>query len=505
MYPAYIDFRTAAAVFIFIMLFMMAEEPARAESVFDRYFSGSQMTIELSQDTITDSSKLESELEVVFQDDSLSGFLRFSNDRPFAFQKEPFSINKRGFTYEFNDDWKIQGGDYSLIFGRGLALNAVEQRSVDRDAQLDGAMVIGNIGFGSLTAFWGTHKSDRFEYYVSGVNTDDRGPADTIFGSRLESEIGDFNVGLSWLYAKMTRQEMPLSTSVAEINVSWDKDDWSLYYEGAIFKTDIGESSEDDSNKNGRGQVAEVIYSPEGFSVSASWVRYRNAYLEYATAPSLKRPDVDDSSSNADDETGYKIETKWSPESWKGNSVRALYTNLKATESNARKFKNFFVEWNSSPQEDWSISISYDHISGFQQFYGGVNGRDENYRISIDGPCPLGGSFHWQGRYRLLSNAFEDDEELELGIDWKVNEDFVIGFFRETSTRQVEPPPPGMIGIPIESPGHWNMGFVRWTPDQSNEYELMIGSQRGGFQCSGGTCAQLPPFKGVKFTYYRLF
>ena len=142
-------------------------------------------------------------------------------------------------------------------------------------------------------------------------------------------------------------------------------------------------------------------------------------------------------------------------------------------------------------------------ISGFLQLYGAVQGTDVSWRANLEGPFPLGGNFHLFGRYHRLSSEFNSDDEVELGLDWYVSPDFTLGFFSETSTRDTEPPPPGLIGIPTESPGRWNSMFVRWALDPWSQVDLLIGSQRGGFQCSGGTCAQLPPFRGVRFTYYR--
>ena len=493
-------FLCSALAAIAFSLFLVT--PANAESVFDRYFAGSHLNFDVSDDSITDTAKFEAELELRYRNQDISAFARLTNDRPFGFQTEPFSLEKRGFEYRFGD-WKLDGGDYSLVYGRGLALNAIEERGVDRDAQLDGAMLKGSLGSANVTAFWGDHKSDRVDFYISGVNTDNRGPADRLFGGRIDYSLNHANVGLGWLNADMTRNEHPLSTSITEFNGSWNPGDFSLYYETAWFNRPEPGGSEE--SMDGRGQLTEALYAAGGFSLSGAWVRYDKASFDYATAPSLKRPDIDNASSHPDDETGYRFESRYSPRTWHGGALRGTYASLNGIERKDQEFRDLFVEWTSSPMKDWSGSLSYDHISGYLLYYGSIDGKDENYRFTLDGPCPLMGTLHLQGRYRLLENSYQNDDETQLGLDWNVTPEFTLGFFRETSTRPIEPPPPGLIGIPTASPGHWNSGYLNWAPDPWTEIQLTIGSQRGGFRCAGGTCAQLPPFKGVRLTYYRVF
>jgi hypothetical protein len=218
----------------------------------------------------------------------------------------------------------------------------------------------------------------------------------------------------------------------------------------------------------------------------------------------LKRTDIDDSQAHAEDDTGWRIDSRYSPPEWDGNSVRALWTDLHGMKDGNRTFRDLFIEYTTSQSGDWSGTLSYDHIRGRLLYYGSVKGTDQSVRATVDGPFFLDGTFHFQMRYRNLRSEFENDDEWEMGLDWSVSPELTVGIFRETSTRPIEPPPPGMFGIPTESPGEWNSAFVRYLPDSWNEFELFIGSQRGGFQCSGGVCAQLPPFKGVRFTYFRI-
>lgn len=489
------------STFVFSVLCVtLWSDEVRADSAFEQYFAGSRIAFEFSDDSITSVAKMETEVEIRYRDEGFGAFLRASNDRPFAFQREPFQVEKAGFVYR-SPDWSLEAGDFSLVFGRGLALNAVEERAVDRDAQLFGGMVRGTADDVSVTGFWGRHKSDGPEYFVSGVNTDSQGPPDELYGGRADIDLGNLDIGLGWLAADMTRFENPLSTTVTELDVRWRVDDVSLYYESAW----LNRPGTEEYSNDGRGQFAEIVYGAGGVSVSGSWVRYRNAAFEYATAPSLKRPDVEDSASHPDDETGWRLDTRVSPPQWRGHAVRVLYTKLDGIDLDIRRFRNFFLEWSSPATDKWTFSASYDRITGTLLYYGAVDGREENWRFTVDGPCALGGSFHFQTRYRTLENEFGDDEELEWGIDWAVSDEFTIGFFRETSTRLTEPPPPWMPGLSSESPGEWNSAFLRWLPDPWSEVEVTIGSQRGGYQCSGGTCAQLPPFDGVKVTYYRVF
>jgi len=489
-------------VLILVLGFAFASGQANASDFIDDYLSGSIIKFDLSQDEVTDTKKFEAEMDLRFRYGTLSGFVRASNDRPFTYQTDSFEIQKRGLNYELNDDWDVSIGDYSLVFGRGLALNAVEDRPVDRDAQLDGAMVKGDVGFGDLTLFWGRHGSDNPEFFVSGVNTTTDDPDDEVYGGRLAFEVGDVDIGTSYVNTDLTRWGEPLfSTVITEADIGFSIDQVDFYYETAWYTRDEPENVEE--SLDGRGQLADIIYADNGFSVRGSWIRYENAHFDYALPPTLKRFDIENSAANADDETGFGLDLNYSPPSWNGHSGQFIYAKTNGIEDKGHEFENYFLEWESPSTKDWIGSLSFDQVDGFQQFYGALYGTDTSYRGTLDGPFPGGGTFHLSARYRTLRTEFEDDDEVELGLDWYVTPEFTVGLFRETSTRASEPPPPGLFGIPTESPGEWNSAFVKWAADPWNEFELRLGSERGGFHCSGGTCAQLPPFKGIRFTYYH--
>jgi len=488
-----------------LVVMSMGLTPSRvsAENEYEQYFSGSYYYFEWLDDEITNTNKLETELGLRYRNEGFSAFARLSSDRPLSYQTDQFQLTKRGFNYELNDDWEISGGHYSLVFARGMAMNAIENRPLDRDAQLDGLLVEGNLSFGNLTAFWGRHKSDNLEYYISGVNTLNGDPADELMGARLDIDLDDLDVGISYTDADITRFGTQESTTVTEIDARWKIEDLTFYYESAWFGRDEPEGFEE--SLDGRGQLAEILYGERGFSLGGSWVRYDKAHWDYGTAPSLRRFEIDDSEARSDDETGYRFDLRYSPDNWEGNSMRVLYADLNGIENKDQPFTNYFIEWASPQTGDWSGSISYDYIDGFMLFYGAIDGRDTSWRGTLDGPFPLGGTFHLYTRLRHLTNEFESDDEMEIGLDIHATPEFTFGFFRETSTRESEPTPPGLFDISSESPGHWNAGFIRYTPDPWTDIELTLGAQRGGFQCSGGTCAQLPPFKGFRITYYRSF
>lgn len=487
-------------IFIFLPFFILIALPAKADSVFDQYFSGSSIYFGLTQDTITDTNKFEGELDLRFREGDFRANARLSNRRPFPYLTDQFELQKFGFNYEFADNWRIYGGDYSLVLGRGAALNAVEERGVDRDAQLRGAMIQGEISDTNITAFWGQHKSDNLGEFVTGINTFPGAPADVFYGGRVDFDFNDLDVGFSMLKADMERNSNQLSTSVTEFDAQWRIDDFTLYYETSFFDND--EQGQEDKS-DGRAQLGEIIWAIPGVSIAGSYIHYKDAYFEYGTAPTLKRTEVDESNADPNDQEGYRIDSRFSPDNWNGHSVRVMYTNLSGIRDEGTGHRDIYLELASPSTGNYSYVASYERIGGRLIYYTGVPGVDENYRFSVDGPFCLGGSFHFSSRYRILENSFGDDEEVELGLDWAISPEFTIGLFRETSTRPSEPPPPGMMGIPTDSPGQWNMGFVSYNPDPWTELELVIGSRRGGYQCSGGVCANLPPFKGVLFTYYR--
>ena len=493
---------TVIAFLFFIGIFLAFPSTSHAESVIDRYFSGSYIRFELLDDQITGVRKFNAELDLRYRQNDFTCFVRASNYRPFAFQEDGFRIQKRGFNYALND-WDISLGDYSVVFARGAALSATEDRGTDRDAQLDGIKLVGNMDWMDVTLFWGRHKSNDIQYYISGNNTNDRTGSDEMLGFRTEFEFDPVEVGFSYIDATVADFFNQESVVVTEVDVSLDLGNVDLYYESNWF--DRVQTEEDPGKPDGHAQIAEFLYSQPGISLQGSWIRYQDAYFTYGIAPTLRRYDIDDSSARPNDETGYRADFRFSPDSWNGHSVRLLYANLHGIQNRDMDFENYFIEWTSPSREEWSWILSYDLINGFQQYYGALDGSERAIRWAIDGPCPLGGNIHFYGRYRVLSNEVENDNELQLGLDWNVNSVITVGLFRETTTRENEPPPPGFLGISGESPGEWKTAFITYTPDPYNQFEFKLGSERGGFHCSGGVCAQYPPFKGVMFTYYRYF
>jgi hypothetical protein len=492
----------ASAITVFFLTFILLNSnPAKADSALEQYFGGSSIYFELSQDEITDTDKFEGEADLRFRSDDLKVFLRASNNMPFPHQTDNFEFQKRGFEYDINRDWTVYGGNFSMIVGRGAALHAVEDRGVGWDAQLDGGKFEGEIGFLSLTGFWGENKSDNTLYYTTGVNTPENVRADKLYGGVVGLDFNDVDFRIGLVKTDMMRNAAQVSVTITEADVNWKAGDFNIYFEGDWYKTETQGAEEP---VEGRAQLAEINWANPGISISGQYIDYENSLFEYGTHPTLKRTEVDESTANPVDQEGFRIDTNITPGSWDGATLRVILVNLKADLTEGAGHRDFFVEYASSPLQDYSFIASVERIGGQLLYYGGVPGNEENYKLSVDGPFFLGGSFHAQTRIRQLSNDIESDDELELGFDWTVSPEFTIGLFRETSTNPIEPPPPGLFGIPIDSPGQWNHMFVNYTPDPWSEWNLLIGSRRGGYQCSGGVCANLPPFKGIQLTYSRL-
>ena len=124
--------QTIAIVFFIITgIYLALPVKAHADSIIDRYFTGSYLRFDLLDDQITGTRKFDAELDLRYRQGDFSGFVRVSNYRPFPFQEDGFRIQKRGFNYSLND-WDISLGDFSVVFARGAALNANEDRGAKR-------------------------------------------------------------------------------------------------------------------------------------------------------------------------------------------------------------------------------------------------------------------------------------------------------------------------------------------------------------------------------------
>jgi hypothetical protein len=51
----------------------------------------------------------------------------------------------------------------------------------------------------------------------------------------------------------------------------------------------------------------------------------------------------------------------------------------------------------------------------------------------------------------------------------------------------------------------WKIFEVKYRPDEEQEWNLVMGSRREGFVCSGGVCRLEPAFDGIKIDYLLRF
>lgn len=112
----------------------------------------------ISDDDISGVEKFEKELELGISYSDWKALFRVSDVNAFASMSDPIRFEKA--SVRWNDGpWKVTVGSFGALFGRGLALNMFEERTLDFDNEAEGFKLERELGDSAdATVLWGTHK-----------------------------------------------------------------------------------------------------------------------------------------------------------------------------------------------------------------------------------------------------------------------------------------------------------------------------------------------------------
>lgn len=431
------------------------------------FFSGSNK-MQYTDDKISDTAKFEDELAMNFGYGDFSAYFRVSNDLTFPNQTKDYEIEKG--TIRWNGpDVTVTAGDFSASFAKGLALNFFEAPEVDYDTELRGGMVEANFDWVTLTALMGGAEP-------AGLPQNDR-----VQGFHTTFHIGE-NATIGGTYAEV---EDFLGTSQGYSNTEILGLDCAIDIGALSVGAEYVRHKRDDDNPvdDGNGIIGWASYSGDNWSIYGGMYKYERILSPYA-APASFKEHPEKAFADPADEKGYGVRFTWSPDDWgsfdmnyaQSNTnerglpyTEALFTwTLPATDLNSFILQNRYVyeiigkenatilEWQHILNEDWSSSVTAEHV-----FVDDIFGVHKEHVVA-------------------------------LGLDY--DHQFSAIYHYEYAA------------FKIAQKNRWDKLTLKYTdPNSVYDVQLVYGSQRDGFQCTGGICQQLPEFKGVELTVNIFF
>jgi hypothetical protein len=437
-----------------------------------------------SKDDISKIEKWEREEELSLNYKNWDAFFRYTDYTPFADRKKPMRLTKAQLRYS-NDDVKVTLGSFGGVFGRGLALNMLDDRPVDFDNEAEGVKIEYNLGKTELTALYGTRK-DRSQQRNSEVE-----------GARIAVPLGNHvTIGA---HTVMTKFPDLTYTAANPVLLDYDlyggdltvqKGPISLYAETVrLQRSKVANAIEkwDVDGQEGKGYYLNLGFTWPGFSISGEYKDYQGLQQPFSVLPPLRRFN-ELSKAEPNDDVGYLVTTNWSPNRGKDDSfVTASYG-----QSNPHTQVYPYTE----------LNIAYSSRSDRKQTW-----VPEFWRIDINGTLRdifrlttsrklsddwTASAYYEHERYNpVYSQGFVDFiYEGELAYQSKFN----ITYTQEET------------GQPLAADRtYWKLWELKIKPDERQEINIVTGSRRAGFVCSGGVCRQEPMFSGLRVDYVFRF
>lgn len=431
-------------------------------------YSG-RMFFKYSDDDISSTNKTEEEIELSLRYEEWDAFFRLSNENPYPDQKDGFGLEKRRIRYR-GDDVKVTVGSFGQLFGRGLALNMFEQRTLDFDNEVEGAKVEAEVGEADLTVLWG-EKHRKI----------DEDPMPSVTAARIEVPICDsITIGSHYVRSEFTRDHIDVKYDIYGGDVTLRSGPVRVFVEGVSLERDAIEGAEyewDADGTDGDGIYVNASYSGSGYVLGAEYKDYEGLDHPFAVMPPIKRfPEF--ATANPENEEGYGFTLNWSPFD-DGSMLDFAYIQDNHHERGAL-YTEYSAGYSSSPLKPTTWIGEYVNANKEGEKHD-VQRLTLNHRLDDD----------WTATTFLeneeIAAPFIDsytDNIYEAELAYRSLANFI--YTHETTSAE------------FTDEEQWGLWEFKWKPDETQEINLIYGSRREGLVCSGGVCRLEPGFDGFK-------
>ncbi|HJY63575.1 MAG TPA: DUF6029 family protein [Ignavibacteria bacterium] len=488
----------------------------------------------------------------LFVNDFLFG-ARYEFDDPIEYGKSTKSISRRFIEFK-KDDFTVRAGNYYELFGKGLTLNAFENRPLGFNTQADGLKLYYKHTFGKNIKFNGT---------ILGGDIDYTDILDTSRTEHYSIRAGNFSVspkkfitiGGSYLYAN---GQIPIQNTYTEINSEIFEANLGLSYNGFDFygsyanKVTISDPNAfypQSKAPRGDGGYGFLSYTRGGLGITIDYKNYRfnlvtpnerstsnpfkplpfqnapTAIKEYSSTLLSRFPHNIDFG----DEVGFQIDIFYSPAknlTINGNfSLTSRHYDYKDIDTTAKTRYERIERSNA-----WLPSLT-DELSPYWEFY--LEGeyyynkvdkvklgiaRKTSILYSIVDPAssekirsftvPLEAQYTFAKIYSIKLIA--EFQSAYNNLRSEGENDYISQF---TSIALARSPDLILVGnVEITTDNEDPSGKKRWANVEltyrfstANTVTLSYGSERGGIKCSSGICRYVNPFNGFRLTVINNF
>ncbi len=447
----------------------------------DRLRYQGQFFFKYSQDDISEVEKWEKELELTWRQSDWSGKLRFSDVSVFAYQDDPMRWEKANIRYK-NKSTKVTVGSFGALFGRGLAVNMFEDRTLDFDNEIEGIKIEHERDDVEYTVLSGSRKK-YFEPKSASIDAA-RVEFPIAKGSKMGFHVADLEFinfdfdpeGIGVYHYKLTGGD--LSYRLGDFRVAFEavrvgRDP----VEFAVFEADA-------TGADGRGYYVNAGYNGDGYSVNAEYKDYDAILQPFSVLPPL-RSFREQATADPYDDKGYAVGVNWNP------FGDGSYFDLDYAQGNSRNngipYREIGAAYFSPPTASttWVLEYWDANVHGDTQVA-------EQLTVSRQLNSDWVASTYLE--HEVMNPFYRDsytDYILEGELAYRSLLNLIYTYERS--------------GIGTEEIDNWGIWEVKFRPDDAQEINLVLGSRREGYVCSGGVCRLEPAFDGVRIDYLHRF
>jgi len=432
-----------------------------------------------SSDDVSGVDKWEKELELGLNYKAWDLFLRATDFNTFPYVNDPFRLQKVQLRYR-QGDTKVTVGSFGALFGRGLALNMFEDRTVEWDNQAEGTKVETTLGNAEVTALWGTRKDRK-----SPRNSEVR-------AARVDAPLGnDLAVGANAVEVELPDTSYsPQARNVLTYKLyggdaTFRHGDFMAYAETVRLERDpqaFSSNKWDRLGLEGKGYYANASFGRDGYAVSAEYKDYQGLSQPFSVLPPLRRYN-EEATANPGDDKGYSAQFAWSPSS-DGSQFAWTYAQGNSHQHNM-PYTEFSTIYTSSSQGKTTWVGEYWDVNAYLEKHN-IQRLTLNHQLTGDWTAST-----FMERERLTANYYKPHidyiVEGEVAFQSKLN----LIYTWETTGGDV----------PSGKKSAWRLWELRLQPDSRQEVNLAYGARRAGFVCAGGVCRQEPEFSGWRLDY----
>ena len=432
------------------------------------------------------------------------------------------AFDKRYIEYQ-QDDWKLRGGSFYRIWGRGLLFGTSEKLELNFDNGLEGLLVEGGVKGWDGAAFKGVHTDDTgaIRENAEGARVSYRLPYNVRLGTSL------VYVDESELHPRIDRRgyELEIQRDIASLYLAFvnDRPGFSEYLPPPIPQYPHGFYGAFSTGSMNWGLLLD--YKNYRLLVEDPYSDFPQPLLQYppTTLPEATMTLLDRINRNFKpyiDEVGVQMELTASY----GDLNGRLNMNMGSEQNGGRILPS--VQKKSARYNGVFLYIERSILDGHRLILQG------GHLVDIQLDPPDRDSTRW---YRRDAIGAEYDYPLtgrltlqsELEMMWFVQDhgsdkvDYTFKSYRdEAFTVGVTHSPLFSLNTFIVRSGEesetgglkWDDGHRYWPSAEltvniaaGHQFRLFGGHERGGLRCSGGLCRLVNPFRGVKITLTSQF